>query len=181
VYPDKKPMNAQSWPAIEKKLIDKEALTEMQKMIDLITAVRNLRASWNIAPAERISCLLASNKKEELQLLQDNKAIIKRLAGIKDVSVDGKLNATKNVATAIIGTIQCALPLGDVIDIEKEKKRILLQIEEQKKHHSGIAKRLENKSFLEKAPKEVVEKEQQRMEELQNKSEELEKVIANIQ
>jgi len=180
-HKDQDPISCQPWPTHHKQLIDKETETHMQTIIDLVTSIRTLRAQWNIKPQEKIQCHLSSKSKEDLSLLQDSEAIIKNLGRIDVLTIDKKPTDEKNTATAIVGSIKGAVPLGDLIDINKEKMRILNQIEEQKKVSKGLAGRLKNKDFVKKAPKEVVEKEKVRLESINTKMEELEKAVAGLE
>ncbi|MCK5178905.1 MAG: valine--tRNA ligase, partial [Candidatus Omnitrophica bacterium] len=86
----------------------------------------------------------------------------------------------KNTATVIVGNIKGVVPLGELIDVDQEKKRILGQITEQKKVSTGLTSRLKNKDFLKKAPKEVVDKEKIRLDSINTKIEELEKVVSGL-
>ena len=79
------PLCVQAWPEAEKKLIDKDALKSMETIIGLVTAIRNIRATWNISPKEQVQCMFEA--KSEAKLLQDNEAIIKRLGRISEFSV----------------------------------------------------------------------------------------------
>jgi len=97
-----------------------------------------------------------------------------------NINIGKTVSKQKNSATLIIGEIKCVIPLEGKIDIEKEKKRIQGQIEEQKKASTGLSKRLKDKDFLQKAPKDVVEKDNERLESLTLKIQKLEQVIAEI-
>jgi len=84
------------------------------------------------------------------------------------------------MATIIVGNIRGSVPLGDLIDVGKEKNRMLSQIEEQMKMSKGLSSRLKNKDFVQKAPKDVVGKEKMRLESINSKIKELKKVVASL-
>jgi len=174
------PLCLESWPAIAPSLIDEKAENEMQRLIDLITSVRNLRSQWNIKPTDFLRCHCSSDQKSDHHLLEANKEMIQKLAKIECLTIGNDLKKEKNVASAVVGTINITLPLGDLIDIEKEKKRILTQIEEYNQTSQNLFKRLKNNDFLKKAPKDVVKKEEDRLEELQKTVLELKKIIENL-
>ena len=152
----------------------------MQSIIDLVTSLRNLRAQWNIKPQEKIQCHLSSQSKEALSLLRDNEPILKNLARIDELTIDKRPIEKKNTATIITGNIKGAVPLGDLIDIKEEKKRMSGQICEQKKASIGLSGRLKNKDFLKKAPKEVIDKEKIRLESINIRIKELEKIVSGL-
>lgn len=179
-HKDKKPLSVQPWPNEHKELTSNSDESDMQSIIDVITALRNLRAQWNISPKEDISCHLSSPSKNTIQLLKENENILKSMARIDTLTIDKKAGEQKDTATIIAGNIKGSVPLGDLIDINEEKARMLKQITEQKKVSSGLTGRLKNKDFLKKAPKEVVDKEKSRLESINTKIEELEKVVSGL-
>lgn len=153
----------------------------MNKLIGFVTCVRNIRAQWNIKPQEKIKCFLISKNKENLTLLDSNKDSLQRLAGIDEFLINAELKHGKNTAADLVEDIKVAIPLSEIIDVEKEKKRILNQIEEQKKTALSLSQRLKNKDFIRKAPEEVIAKEKERLATLKNKIKELEHALSNFQ
>ena len=170
----------QPWPEIQKELINLDEEAKMQTLIDLITAIRNQRAQWNIKPSTKIECQLTSSLKADLTLLRDSQAIITNLGRIQDLTIEENLGSIKNTVSGIVGNIKYMLPLGNIIDVEQEKKKILLQIKEHQKRKTNISKRLGNQGYLQKAPPDVVEKDRGRLEEIHLKIEKLEQVIQSL-
>ena len=80
-------------------------------------------------------------------------------------------------------SLKISVPLGDVVDLEKEKKRIMKTLDNQKNAAHSLANRLSNKNFLDKAPEEVVAKEKERLAVLRTECAELELelVILNLE
>ena len=115
-----------------------------------------------------------------MALLKNNTNTLKTLAKIIELTVDENIEPPQNAATGMVGKIKFFIPLG-IIDIDKERKRILDQIEQQKKNAGNLSKRLKNENFVNKAPKDVVAKEKARLALLENKIHELEQVIQNLQ
>lgn len=74
--------------------------------------------------------------------------------------------------------IDIYLPLGNMIDIEKEKARLKKQLEQTEGKMQGLEKRLSNKGFLQNAPEDVITKEKKALKEL---SEELQSIQQKIQ
>ncbi len=180
--PERKgPLCVDSWPRTNEKCIDTEAIADMNKLIGVVTCARNIRAQWNIKPQEKIKCFLTTKKKENLTLLDSNKDFLQRLSGIEGFFINTELKQAKNIATDLVEEIKVAIPLEGIIDVEKEKKRILNQMEEQKKAALSLSQRLKNKDFIHKAPEEVIAKEKERLASLKNKIKELEHVLVNFQ
>jgi len=170
----------QSWPAYEKKCVNKNTENSMQTIVDLVTSIRTLRASWNIQPKEKVQCHLSSKLKEDITLLQNNEMIFKNLARINTLTIDNKSTNVKNTATIIVENIKGSVLLSELIDIEKEKKRMLEEVEEQIKVSKGLTGRLNNKDFVKKAPKDVVAKEKARLDSANVRINELKKIVENL-
>ena len=103
------------------------------------------------------------------------------MARLGNVAIVQKAEKTKAAATILVGNIKCVIPLGAVIDVDKEKKKILDQVQEQEKALGTLAQRLKNKEFLKKAPAEIVAKEKERLASLNTKVTELKQVIASLE
>lgn len=167
----------QAWPDLKKELIDEKSSEQMQTVIELITQIRNIKAQWNIKPQQKIDLAFSSTKKENW--LTDNEDILKKIGNIDIVSYQEQLDI-KEAATGLVEQVKFAIPLGSLIDIEQEKKRIIIQKDQHTKNCVSLEKRLGNQKFLDKAPEAVVAKEKERLVTLKDKIKELETVIQNI-
>ena len=173
-------LTLEPWPVAEDKFINADADARIGLLIDLTTSIRNVRSQWNIKPQTAIECTFVTSSKDSLALLKDNAGIIRKLASIATIKCEEKPGSVKNSATGVAGDIQYFIPLGDLIDLEKEEARIREQIAQQEKAAVAIEARLSNEGFLKKAPAEVVEKDRGRMLELRAKNVELEKALASL-
>jgi valyl-tRNA synthetase len=159
-----KVLMVEKWPVADKKLIDKKAEREFKNLQEVITKIRNLRASYRIAPSE----IIATYGKNI-----PNTEIIERLARVK-ISTEGSkrpiglLEPKKSVMVSG-RNIKIYLDIAGLIDIEKEKTRLTGEI---RNFGSLIAKTealLANKKFISGAPKEIVEQNKSKLKEYQEK------------
>ncbi len=150
------------WPEASKEHENAEAVSAMEKLIGVITAVRNARAFWNIGIKVRMEALLSVASEDDENILKTNKKYIEQMArcDVRDISKNIK-RPGQSVA-ALVGEIKVFIPLGNAVDVNKEKKRISEKIDDIQKYLKGIEKKLENKSFLDKAPEDVVMKEKEK-------------------
>ena len=175
-----KPVSLESWPQVQKNFINQNIENDMATLMDIVSSIRNLRSQWNIKRHQTINCLFAT-RDEQAQLIEKNTDTLKILLKIDNLEIRDSIEEVKDAAFGIVKKIKFCLPLGNLIDITEEKKRILAQIEEQKKASTGINKRLQNENFVKKAPKDVVAKEKERLESLEAKTKELETTIKNLE
>ena len=168
------------WPEVEKKLIDKNAEQHMQTIIELISLIRNTRAQWNIQRHTQVDCLLEASSKKDKTLIEMGIPIIKILAKVNPLIIDKGSVRPKECGIGMVEKIKYYIPLSGIIDIQKEKAKILEQIGQEERLMQGLVHRLKNKDFLKNAPKEVVAKEKTRLESFQEKVKDLKKTIADL-
>jgi len=176
-----KSLSLSEWPKVSKRLFDKKSEDDMQTLIEIVSSIRNLRTLWNIKLTEEIECYFIAAQKDDLSLVAENTAILTFLLKIKKLTMGQKMPALKDCATAVAGKIKMAIPLRGLIDIEKETQRINDQIAQQRNFCEGLSKRLKNKDFLSKAPKEIVEKDKLRLKEITVKIAELKETLKRFE
>ncbi len=159
---DSKWIMTSAWPVPDEALTDTGAEENMEKLIGVITAARNVRAFWNIEHKTRIEVLLNVPSGADKKMLEGNARYIRQLAGceIKEIGA-GVLRPEQSVAM-IVGGMRLFVPLGGMIDVDKEKNRINGKIGDMQRYLDGINKKLSNGSFLENAPEDVVLKEKEK-------------------
>ena len=164
------------WPHLQKNMISVNVEEDMRKLIDIITAIRNIRAAWDIVPGREISVLVNTHDASDLKLLSDNSEMIKRLARIADLSV-GKILKPKGAAASVVGTMEVYVPLEGLIDLEKERARLKKEEDRVALAIKSIESRLGDDNFTQRAPKDIVEKQRVQLAEL---TLQLEKLRANL-
>ncbi|MEI6863070.1 MAG: class I tRNA ligase family protein, partial [Candidatus Omnitrophota bacterium] len=164
------------WPHLQKNMISVSVEEDMRKLIDIITAIRNIRAAWDIVPGREISVLVNTHDASDLKLLSDNSEMIKRLARIADLNV-GKILKPKGAAASVVGTMEVYVPLEGLIDLEKERARLKKEEDRVALAIKSIESRLGDDNFTQRAPKDIVEKQRVQLAEL---TLQLEKLRANL-
>lgn len=156
----------QSWPHIQKQMFSKESETEMKCLIDIITAIRNIRSVWNIDPKREMSAFINVHDKKEEKLLAGNADLVKKLSKLSELQI-GKLTKPKNSAVSVVSTLEVYVPLEGLIDFEKEKARLIKEEHKISSEIKVISGRLKDKNFSSKAPEDVIEKQRARKAELE--------------
>ena len=171
----------QPWPKLDKKGISAKNEHAMQTLIEIITAIRNLRAQWNVNPKLEMDCLFTIPDKDNSNFIHNNETLIKSLSKLATITIENKTTDQKNCASGIAGGIKFTLPLGNIIDIEKEKERLNTLISENEKQAIQLSQRLNNQDFLKKAPAEIVKKEKERLNSLETRSQELSTLVKSLE
>lgn len=173
-------LTLEAWPIFDPDLIDEKAENSLALLVELVGAVRNVRAQWNIKPQDQIALVISSDNEDSTKLVEDNKDVLKKLLKTSSISFEKTMPVLKNSVAGVVGNMKFFIPLGTLIDVEKEKAKLEALILQQEKSAEGIASRLANESFVRKAPEEVIEKERQRMDELRAKNVELKKALVSL-
>lgn len=163
------------WPNYEESFLFAGEEQSMLAIMDVVRSVRNTRAEMNVPPAKKAKIIISTDREE---IVRQTESYLLKLAGGSEVQIlPAGAPEPENCAAAIVGLGQVYLPLGDLIDIEKELARLA---KEQKKLEGEIARangKLGNQGFLAKAPEAVVQEEKEKLGKYQ---EMLERVTARI-
>ena len=152
----------------------------MQTVIDLIGALRNIRTQWNMDPKETMDAFVVPVDRKEQELVTAYAADVRRMARLKDLTVDTKAPALRDCATALVGQIKVFVPLDSIVDLAKEKKKMADDIAQKTKAIQALEGRLKNEAFVFKAPADVIAKERERLEILTKEIVQLKQVLTNL-
>ncbi|MBU0880659.1 MAG: valine--tRNA ligase [Candidatus Omnitrophica bacterium] len=155
----------QPWPHVQDRMISREDEEKMRELIEVITSIRNMRAVWNIEARVDVDVIINTNDSEDVKLLSDNIDLVKKLAKVSGLKV-GKHSKPKSSAVSVIRKMEIFLPLEGLIDFEKEKARLLKEHLRMEGEMKGLSSRLKDRNFTSKAPKEIVDKQEERKAEL---------------
>ncbi|UHA74365.1 valine--tRNA ligase [Paenibacillus sp. 481] len=165
------------YPKYDAQLEAPEAVREMSLLMDMIRAVRNIRAEVNVPMSKKVELLVKPTDASALAIIQSNMECVERFCGTSKLEVSMDIAAPNKAMTAIITGAELYLPLAGLIDIEQEIARLEKESEHLNKEVERVEKKLSNQGFMAKAPASVVEEERAKMNDY---SEKREKVIARI-
>jgi len=165
------------YPIADEKLINTEIERDMQMVMDLILAIRNIRGEMNISPSMQISVIVKVETRELGDHLEKSAGYAKTLARIRELRIGVSEAKPRSVATAVIPGAEVYVPLEGLLDLTQERDRLQKEIAKSSKDIEVFSKKLANKNFVDKAPKEVVEKDTAKLEEFKIKREKLEQSL----
>ena len=165
------------WPEIKTEYAFDAEERQMEGLMEIIRAIRNLRAEMNVQAGKRTHVTLIPEAGWE-ETLAIAEPYLQRLAYVSDAAIGGKdALAGEKVVSAICAAGELRIPLGELVDFEKE----IARLEKEKKNLEGeIARangKLNNPGFLSKAPAHLVEQEKEKLKTNQSM---LESLIARI-
>jgi valyl-tRNA synthetase len=159
---------------------ENKAESEMDLLIELISAVRNIRGEMNISPSLNLTAIVQTKETNIKTILEQHQDIIVNLAKLNTFSVNESAERPKSSATAVVGGATIFVPLEGIIDFSKEAQRLEKEMNKLTKELAVVSKKLENDSFLNKAPNDVVEQVKAKHSGLQEKQKKLESNLNKI-
>lgn len=168
------------WPKAVAGREDRQAREQMETLIALITKVRNIRSEKNIPVQTRIKLHLGATDGGVLTLVKENEDQIKRLAKVETIFISDSLASLESAARDVVGGIEVGVPLEGLIDAKKEEERITKEITRKENEARGLESRLNNGSFIERAPEEVVQQTRDRFNELRAEIDKLQSTLAAL-
>jgi valyl-tRNA synthetase len=148
------------WPNLSGLPAHDDARTEMNWLIDLVANIRSVRAEMNVPPAARITLILKDASEESSARLARHRDLVLTLARLSSALVSPDI--PKGSAQFVIGEAVAALPLGDVIDIDKERARLAKEIKKAEDEIARIDAKLSNAAFVAKAPAEIIDEQKEK-------------------
>ena len=171
---------AESWPRCDESKIDPAAEREIELLREVVVKIRNLRAESNIDPSRRIEVLLQAGNGETGELFRSQGGLMASLVRAESVRLVDGLKEGLIAARGTVGSTQIAVPLEGLLDLDAERARLRKELAKVERELQGRARKLNNASFMEKAPPEVVDKERRLHQELAQRLERLEQHLATL-
>ena len=161
------------FPVYREDLCFEEDEQEFERIMNAIKAIRNVRAEKNVPPSRKAHLFIETGYTETFE---KGVSFFERLASASAVTVGEKLSV-ENAALAVTDSAKIYLPMGDLIDKEKELARLNKDRESCERDIAMISSKLENQEFVSKAPEKVVNNEKAK---LARAKERLEKILSSI-
>ncbi len=168
-------ISTSEFPKVKNELINPQADKEMETVVDIVTAIRNIRGEMNIPPSKKINVLLKTNEVSERQI-----DYIKKLAKVEELKAGDNITKPKASASAIVKSSEIYVPLEGLIDLDIERQRLQKEITRLEGLLAGIEKKLSNEKFVSGAPAEVVEKERTKQRDWQENLRKLKEILGNL-
>ncbi|MDZ4322606.1 MAG: class I tRNA ligase family protein, partial [Alphaproteobacteria bacterium] len=171
-----------AWPEkLEKTYKGKSE--DINWLIHVISEVRSIRAEMNIPPGPLLSLSFYDASPETHRRLREHEDLLLKLARLKDIKAFSELlkpAEAKGAAQGIIGEATLLIPLAGAIDVQAEKERLERELQKVAAEIKGIEKKLSNKEFTARAPKEIVDVQKKRIEVAQLASQKLEQALHRL-
>ena len=149
------------FPRYNSKLSYKKDVQSFEGITDIIKAVRAVKTEVDCPPSKKVHLYIQSDSK---RLITANEDSIKKLAGASEIKfVTSADEAGENAVTKVLPIGTLYIPMGELVDIEKEKARLTAELERVTGEIARADSKLNNQGFISKAPKKLVEGERAKL------------------
>ena len=167
------------FPKYDAKCNYSVAVNEIEMVKEIIKTVRNVKAKTGAAPSKKITLYIST---EKTAAIKAGASYIKKLAGVSEVKIiKNKAELTEKIISQVIDKAELFIPLGELVDFDKEIERIKKEIENVENEIARASGKLANKGFLDKAPKALVDAERAKYDKFIDMREKLNKQLKDLQ
>ncbi len=154
-----------SWPEYDQALNFPGEEAEMEKVMELVTAIRTRRGEMNVPPSRKAHLYIETSSPQAFEL---EKEALQRLAFCTSVET-GESFSVPGAVTLVTSGCRAYLPMDDLIDKEAERQRLEKELASAQKQLATVEGKLSNETFMSKAPEKVIEGVRQNGEKLKEK------------
>jgi valyl-tRNA synthetase len=159
------PLMRQDWPSYDKALDFAEDEAEIEAIKEAVRAIRNIRTEMNVAPSRKAQNYVVTTNDRVRKTFEHSKVFFATLAYASEVFIqEDKTGIADDAVSVAIPDAVIYIPFADLVDIEKEKERLLKEKakwEAEIKRSEGM---LNNDRFISKAPESKVQEERDKLE-----------------
>ncbi len=151
------------FPSFDEKDIDKTSMEEFNYVVELVSAIRNIRGELLLPPKTEATLVILDSEPRK-ELINREWAKIKRLANLSGDAPDVSEKKPGASSSTIVDGREVYIPLEGLIDLDDERKRVSKEIGKLSGLVMGTSKKLENEKFVANAPEQVVAAEREKLE-----------------
>ena len=152
---------------------DMKLIEDIESVKQIVAGVRTVRNQKNIANKETLSLQCVGEN-----ALKDYDSVVGKMANLTSIDVVTEKDCT--AAAFMVGTLEYAVPLGDMIDVAAEIEKMEAQLKHLEGFLAGVAKKLSNERFVANAPEAVVALERKKQSDSMEKIAALKESISSL-
>ena len=167
------------WPVVRDDLSFKAECDQMESVMEAIRAIRNRRTEMNVPPSKKAALYVLTSKP---QIFTEGEGFLQRLAYADAVTLlETEPENLDGMVTITTADAKLYIPMGQLVDVEKEIARITKELENAKKFLKSLEGKLSNEKFVSRAPEAVVNAEREKAAKNRDLIAQLEQSLAAMQ
>ncbi|MFH1074120.1 MAG: valine--tRNA ligase [Candidatus Firestonebacteria bacterium] len=169
------------WPEAAREEIKKDIEEEMELIKNIINAIRNARSEGKVNPGAKIRVNIKTNDEVSIKTINNSLHYITGLAKVEKIEVGPSVLKPELSVTAVLPKLEIFVILEGLIDLEREKERLALEIEKITLEIEKAKIKLSNESFLQRAPVEIIALEKKKQRDYIEKKQKLEENLGRME
>jgi valyl-tRNA synthetase len=171
----------QPYPMVDPAMADTDAVAETEWVMNFILGVRRIRGEMNIAPGKPLSILLQNGNEQDRAYFASSGIYLHKLGRLESATWLVDEDTAPESAIALVGALKILIPMAGLIDKDAELARLDKEIQKILKELPRAEGKLNNPDFVNKAPADVLKKEEQKLADLRSSLDNLEQQQRKIQ
>jgi len=177
---DENSIMASKFPVVQEAWNEPAAQKEMEMLMEIITSIRNIRGEMRIPPSHKLKVLISVVDEQSRKTIETGSGYILNLSNLESLAVEVNLVEPKGVATGVVGAMKIFVPLAGIVDIAGEKARLDKELAKVSKDLEQSSRKLANRDFRAKAAPEIIQKEEDKLKDFQEKYTALEGALKKL-
>lgn len=151
------------YPQPDSSKVDEQAMADLEWVKGVVEGVRNIRGEMNIAPSKKLPVFFKNGSANDQRCMKDNQQFLIKLANLESINWLAESDDAPLAATALVAGLEILVPMAGLIDKDAELARLQKESDKLEKELARLAGKLKNPKFVDKAPDEVVQKERDKL------------------
>jgi valyl-tRNA synthetase len=164
-----------NWPSGEVKI--DQSQKDVEKIIDIISELRSFKNELNVSPGSFTTISISNLSKETKKFVNDNSTVLKKLGRVNEFLEDDQ---NKSSGSMVISGEIFKVYFDENVNLTLIKENLVKKQSKLKEEADKISKRLSNKGFADRAPKDIVEQEKSNYNNLENDIKKLSLTIESL-
>ncbi|MFO0753660.1 MAG: class I tRNA ligase family protein, partial [Thermodesulfovibrionales bacterium] len=154
-----------------------DAERKMAYLLNAVTGIRSIRGELNISPSLEMTAAVRTLAPEVEEVLTENLESIKKMTRCSEIRVGAEVERLRGAAVAVQNGVEIYVPIEGLLDVQAEIRRLDKEMAKLEESLAFLDRKLMNEDFLKNAPKNVLEKDRAKFEELKGKKGKIEENI----
>ncbi len=168
------------YPTFEKVFNNPKSGEAFNFLQEIIISVRNIRSQSKVSSSLPLNIYIKPQSSKLQKILKDNLEYVKYFTNPKKINLSNDAKVPKLSVSRFISGANVYIPLSELTNIDKEIKHLEKNLKKFSSEVKRSLNKLGNESFVKKAPKQIIEKEKNKLKDWKNKSKETKKRILEI-